>query len=135
MTVRLIRKIGFSVAFIVGVAFVGFGIPLVWLLIAAEVQGVAGITSMSKLTAVTVFPGVILTYMLLMYLVGWALNRQQGSERIPPPRTRQPWLRSARDEPARIERPTGLEMVFILAASIVTAAFVVWFFLWAGPPV
>ena len=41
---------------------------------------------------------------------------------------------STRDEPAHTEKPTGLEMVFIVAASALSLAFMVWFFLWAGNP-
>lgn len=134
MAARLIRKLGISTLFALGVAVIGFGIPLLWLLIAAEIQGAAGITRMTKTTAIAVFPGIVLTYAIVMYAIGWAMSRRDGAERLPPPRTRYPWLRSMRDEPERTEKPTRLEMVFITAASAVSIAFMVWFFLWAGNP-
>ena len=134
MTLRLARKVGISVLFVLATAVIGFGIPLVWLLIAAEIQGAAGITRMTKETAVAVFPGIVISYVIVMHIVGWVINRRGTGERIPPPRTQYPWLRSTRDEPARTEKPTGLEMVFIVAASALSVAFMVWFFLWAGNP-
>jgi hypothetical protein len=134
MPLRLARKLGISVLFLVGIAVIGFGIPLLWLLVAAEIQGAAGITRLTTETAVAVFPGIVITYVVVMHVVGWVIGRRGGVERIPPPRTHYPWLRSTRDEPARTEKPTGLEMVFIVATSAVSLAFMVWFFLWAGNP-
>ncbi len=89
---------------------------------------------MTKETAVAVFPGIVISYVIVMQIVGWVINRGGTAERIPPPRTHYPWLRSTRDEPARTEKPTGLEMVFIVAASALSVAFMLWFFLWAGNP-
>ncbi len=134
MALRLARKLGISVLFVIATAVIGFGIPLVWLLIAAEIQGAAGITRMTKETAVAVFPGIVISYVVVMHIVGRAISRRDTAERIPPPRTQYPWLRSARDEPARTEKPTSVEMVFIVAASACGVAFMVWFFLWAGNP-
>jgi|SRR5688572_29476176 hypothetical protein len=134
MTLRLARKMGISVLFVLATAVIGFGIPLLWLLIAAEIQGAAGITRMTKETAVAVFPGIVISYVIVMHIVGRVINRGDTAERIPPPRTQYPWLRSTRDEPARTEKPTGLEMVFIVAASALSVAFMLWFFLWAGNP-
>jgi len=134
MALRLVRKLGISVLFVITTTVIGFGIPLLWLHVAAEIQGAAGITRMTKETAVAVFPGMVISYVLVMYIVNWVMSRRGTAERIPPPRTHYPWLRSTRDEPARTEKPTGLEMVFIVAASAVSVAFMVWFFLWAGNP-
>jgi hypothetical protein len=134
MALRLVRKLGIPLLFVITTAVLGVGIPLLWLYIAAEIQGAAGITRMTKETAVAVFPGIVINYVIVMYIVDWVMSRRGTAERIPPPRTRYPWLRSTRDEPARTEKPTGLEMAFIVAASAVSVAFMVWFFLWAGNP-
>jgi hypothetical protein len=138
MALRLVRKLGISVLFVITTAVIGVGIPLLWLYIAAEIQGAAGITRMTKETAVAVFPGIVISYVIVyvivMYIIDWVMSRRGTAERIPPPRTRYPWLRSTGDEPARTEKPTGLEMVFIVAACAVSVAFTVWFFLWAGNP-
>jgi hypothetical protein len=134
MALRLVRKLGISVLFVITTAVIGVGIPLLWLYIAAEIQGAAGITRMTKETAVAVFPGIVISYVIVMYIIDWVMSRRGTAERIPPPRTRYPWLRSMGDEPARTEKPTGLEMVFIVAACAVSVAFTVWFFLWAGNP-
>ena len=64
MTSRLARKMGISVLFVISTAVIGFGIPLLWLLIAAEIQGAAGITRMTKETAVAVFPGIVISYVI-----------------------------------------------------------------------
>lgn len=134
MALRLARKLGISVLLVITASVIGFGIPLVWLLIAAEIQGAAGISRMTKETAVAVFPGIVITYVLVMHVIGWVMGRRSTAERIPPPRTHYPWLRSMRDEPSRTEKPTGLEMAFIVAASAASLAFMAWFFLWAGNP-
>jgi hypothetical protein len=134
MTLRLARKLGISALFVIATTVVGFGIPLLWLLVAAEIQGAAGISRMTKETAVAVFPGMVISYVVVLQIVSWVISRRGTAERIPPPRTQYPWLRSTGDEPARTEKPTGLEMVFIVAASAVSVAFMVWFFLWAGNP-
>lgn len=134
MALRLVRKLGISALFVLATAVVGFGIPLLWLLVAAEIQGAAGITRMTKETAVAVFPGIVISYVIVFHIVAWAMSRRGTAERVPPPRARYPWLRSARDEPAPTEKPTSLEMVFIVAASAASVVFMLWFFLWAGNP-
>jgi hypothetical protein len=134
MALRLVRKLGISALFLLATAVVGFGIPLLWLLVAAEIQGAAGITRMTKETAVAVFPGIVISYVIVFHIVAWVMSRRGTAERVPPPRTRYPWLRSARDGPARTEKPTSLEMVFIVAASAASVVFMLWFFLWAGNP-
>lgn len=131
---RAAKRLGTGLLFVLGTAIVGFGIPIVWLLIAAEIQGAAGVTRMTKATAIAVFPGIAISYLIVMYIVGWVATPRRGAERTPPPRTHHPWVRSIRDEPRRPERPTGLETVFIAATVVVGVAFMIWFFLWAGDP-
>jgi hypothetical protein len=130
----LASKLFRAVAFVAATLLIGFGIPLAWLLIAAELQGSAGITRMTSTTAAAVFPGIVISYALVMYVVGWAMSRKDGDRREASSRNRYPWLRSMRDQPQQPAKATPLEVMFILAAASVSIAFMVWFFLWAGNP-
>jgi hypothetical protein len=118
-----------------GALVIGFGIPLLWLLIAAQLQGGEGIQRMTTTTAAAIFPGVVITYATVMWLVGWAMSRRapEGARQVSP-RNRYPWLRSMRDEPEQTAKATPLEVMFIAAASALSVAFMLWFFLWAGNP-
>ena len=111
---------------------VGFGIPVLWLLIAAQLQGAAGISRMTSTTAATVFPGILVTYGLVLYAVGWVTHRRSAA---PTPRhTRHPWLQSMRDAPTVPAKAAPIETAFMIAAVLVTIAFGIWFVLWAGNP-
>jgi ABC-type dipeptide/oligopeptide/nickel transport system permease subunit len=123
----------FFIRFVVAIAVVGFGVPIIWLLVAAVIQGEAGQARMTVETAVAIFPGICITYALVAYLAGALAARRWSSEKRVP-RTIHPWMRSMRDEPTKPEPPTSLEMVFILAALAISVAFLIWFFVWAGSP-
>ncbi len=116
-----------------GAVVIGFGIPIVWLLIAAEVQGASGVRQMTTATAATIFPGIALSYALVLGAVRRLTPRGEGQT---PRRGRSPypWLRSMRDEPARPATSTPIETMFMVSALLVSVAFTVWFFLWAGNP-
>ncbi len=119
------------------VLVVGFGTPLLWLLIGAEIQGASGVTHMTTETAIAVYPGVAITYAFVGYFAARIAGRLRGEDAPQPRHPRapsHPWLRAMSDEPESVTPPTGLEKVFILAAGSLTIAFTVWFFAWAGNP-
>ena len=125
-----------AVPFVLAVAVAGFGVPLLWLLIGAQIQGAAGITRMTTETAIAVYPGVAITYALVGYVAARLAERfrgEQGGQRHPRAPSH-PWLRAMSDEPERTAPATPVEKIFILAAGSVSLAFMVWFVLWAGNP-
>lgn len=116
-------------------------VPIVWLLIGAKIQGVSGVTHMTKPAAVAMFPGVILTYFGLLAVFGRIEQKrveaagESGSSAGPARRA--PWNRSMRDEP---HKPGGdslspVEMAFVVVATVSTIGFNVWFFFFAGSPI
>ncbi len=79
------------------------------------------------------FPGIAISYALLLNLVTRVRARDEPDGLAPPPR-RYSWNRS-RDEQVSTEPATAMEKVFITAAVIATLAFEVWFFMFARSPV
>jgi hypothetical protein len=132
-----IGKILLAIPFTLAVLVVGFGTPLLWLLIGAKIQGASGVTHMTTETAIAVYPGVAVTYAFVGYLAAEFAARLRGGA-VPqarhPRAPSHPWLRAMSDEPESVTPPTGLEKIFILAAGSLTIAFTVWFFAWAGSP-
>ena len=63
-----IRGIGVLIATIVVAALVGFGIPIAWLWIGAQVQGSFSSTSLDWSVAMLIMFGIILTYAFVLYL-------------------------------------------------------------------
>jgi hypothetical protein len=134
-TMTLVRKTIKFGGFTIGALVAGFGIPLLWLLIAGQLQGGEGVQRMTVTTAAALFPGIVVSYAAVMWIAGWGMSRSQpAGARTAPPRTHYPWLRSMRDEPGRPAKATSLEVMFIAAASALSVAFMVWFVLWAGNP-
>jgi hypothetical protein len=130
----LIRPL-MALAILAGAIVVGFGVPLVWLWIGAKIQGVSGVTHMTKSTALAMFPGVAITYAMILHVAARArASRLAGSGVAPPPR-RMSWNRSMRDDPHDREPPTALERMFIVAASFATIACLIWFFAYAKSPI
>jgi hypothetical protein len=124
-----------AVAIFAGAVVVGFGVPLAWLWIGSKIQGTSGVTHMTKSTALAMFPGIAITYAMILHAVARARTaRLVASGATPPPR-RQSWNRSMRDDPHDSEPPTALERLFIVAASLATIACLAWFFLYAKSPI
>jgi hypothetical protein len=134
---RLPRNIVRLVLAALGAVAVGLGVPLAWIWIGAKIQGSTGESSLNSSTAAVVFVGIVITYIALMFVVGWIQARyaRPGDGASPGP-PRHPWNRSMRDEPYRPgERAlSSLEAMFVATAIVASIAFMLWFFLFAGSP-
>ena len=120
---------------VLGALLVGFGVPLVWLWVGAQIQGVSEVTHMTTSTALAMFPGIAITYAIIVHAISRArMARLVASGAPGPPPRRQSWNRSMRDDPHDGDPPTSLERLFILAASLATIVFLAWFFLYAKAP-
>jgi hypothetical protein len=127
-----IRGAKLALAIVLALA-VGFGVPLLWVWIGSILQG-AGSDSVSSSTAAVIFVGIIFTYIAILFVVGLVQGRADTGEERPP--TRHRWNRSMRDEPYRpgTKRLSPIEAAFVFTTVVVSAAFMLWFFLLAGSP-
>lgn len=132
----LIKSVVRTLGIVVGALIVGFGVPLAWLWLGAKIQGTSGVTHMTKTTALAMFPGIAITYAMIVHAISRArMARLVASGAAGPPPRRQSWNRSMRDDPHDGDSATALERLFILAASLATIAFMIWFFLYAKAPI
>ncbi len=114
---------------------IGFGVPLLWIWIGSQLQGDTGATNVDFSVAMAVLFGIILTYVLLLYLAGVVMHRLDRAAAERPGASRAPWMRGMTDT----RRPgqntmSGVERVFVVTTMIVTAAFWLWFAFKAGSP-
>jgi hypothetical protein len=112
---------------------VGLGVPLGWVWIGSKIQG-AGSDSVNGSTAAVIFVGIVLTYIAILFVVGLVQGRGASAEDAPPPRY--PWNRSMRDEPYRPgeKKLSPIESAFVFTTVVVSAGFMLWFFVFAGSP-
>jgi hypothetical protein len=120
----------------IGALVVGLGVPALWIWIGSMFRGTTGESSLDTSSAAVVFLGILLTYVAILFAVGWVQDRFMAdavSRRSSP---RHPWNRSMRDEPYRPGERTlnPLESVFAATAVIASLAFLIWFFAFAGSP-
>ena len=114
----------------VGAVLIGFAIPAFWLWASGSLIAALGGGTVGFLVAVVAFVSIVASYVAIVWVVGLFAARRRGAE--PPPRYA--WnrsLRAERHEPPRLNR---LEKLFIATALIAGAAYNVWFFAYAGPP-
>ena len=128
-------KGGGSVAFtLCGAILIGFGVPLLWILVASAVAGSdRNVTGSLLLFTAT---GVIATYWAVLLGAAWVRGRLVGRAGKSAPIRRQSWNRSMRDEPFDPGRGDSdpIERIFVAAAILGFIAFEIWFALFAGSP-
>jgi hypothetical protein len=128
------RGIRLAIAIVLALG-IGLAVPLLWIWIGSKLQG-SGAETVNSSTAAIIFAGIVLTYLALLFVAGWIVARGDAKEAEPRPQTRYPWNRSMRDEPYRPgeKRLTAIESAFVFTTVVVTAAFMLWFFVFAGSP-
>lgn len=119
---------------IAAAAFVGIGVPLLWIWIGSQIQSSRGAQSVEAATAVIMIVGILVSYTVILIVAGAIQGRAQDREQGPP--QRYPWMRSMRDEPYKpgSGKLTPVEAVFVGTAIVASIAMVVWFFALAGSP-
>jgi Na+-driven multidrug efflux pump len=112
---------------------IGLGVPILWVWIGSKLQG-SGSDTVSSTTAAIIFAGIVVTYLLLLFVAGWIQALGQTQEQKAP--TRYPWNRSMRDEPYRPgeKKLSPIESAFVFTTVVVTGGFMLWFFVFAGSP-
>ena len=135
-----IRGIGMLITTILVAAIVGFGIPIAWLWIGAQVQGSFSSTSLDWSVAMLILFGMIITYLIVLYIAGFVIS---VLERDPEPSkqkttARNPWMRGMTDtravKPRGADRTWAVETVFVSTTLIVTLVVMILFFALANSP-
>ena len=135
-----IRGIGVLISTIVVAALVGFGIPIGWLWVGAQVQGSFSSTSLDWSVAMLILFGMIITYAVVLYIAGFVIS---VLEHDPEPTkqkatARNPWMRGMTDtraiKPRGADRTWAIETVFVSTTLIVSAVVMILFFALANSP-
>ena len=114
-----------AVGFVLGVIFLGIGVPLFWVFVASKLS--------DTFLKVPLFPlfvmvaGLFVTYLLLATLVA-----RFDKERQAMGPARMSWNRSLGAERKQAAQTTQWERVFITTCVVMTFLFEIWFFLFAG---
>lgn len=116
-----------------------FGVPVGWLWIGSQVQGGTGASEISFSAVMLVMFGIIVTYVAILYLVGWVIARVDPSvtEETQRATAREPWMRGMTDTRANVKREplvTSIERVFVMTTLIASGAFWLWLLFLAGSP-
>jgi hypothetical protein len=119
---------------------VGFGIPAGWVWVGSQVQGGAGSTSLDWSVVMLIFFGIVISYMIVLYIAGWviAIIEHDPEPSKQKATARNPWMRGMTDtraiKPRDADKTWAVETVFVGTTLIVSAAALVWFFVLAGSP-
>ena len=132
---RVSGKTGRFFLEIAAAVVVGAGIPLLWVWIGSLIQGSRGAQSVEASTALIMVVGIILSYVIVLFIASAIQARGQDQEESQGP-TRYPWMRSMRDEPYRpgTDKLSPVEAVFVGTAVVASIAMLIWFFAFAGSP-
>lgn len=128
------ERTGRLVLEIAAAVLIGAGVPLLWIWIGSLIQSSRGAQHVEGGTAAIIFCGILATYVVVLMIAGMIQARSESREERPP--TRYPWNRSMRDEPYRPgeKRLSPIESAFVFTTVVVTAGFMLWFFVFAGSP-
>jgi hypothetical protein len=137
--VRPLKEILVLVATVVSAGLIGVGIPVAWLWVGSQVQGGTGATSLDFSVVMLVLFGIIGTYVGVLFIAGWIMERADPALRSDVQRStsRTPWMRGMTDTRAHVRnRPVaaGIERVFVITTLLATGAFWVWLIFFAGSP-
>lgn len=135
---RAVEQLVTFVATVIAAVLIGFGVPLAWVWIGSQLQSGSGASTVNFSVAMVILFGIILTYVLLLYLAGivMAYFGPRESASTGPPRARAPWMKGMTDtrEIRRGSAMGGIERLFVVTTILVTVAFWLWFAFKAGSP-
>ena len=117
---------------IIAAALVGVGVPLAWLWIGSQLQDEKGATSLDFYVAAVVMTGIIVTYVLVLFIAGWVMSLLGVSNDVSGPRgPRSPWMRGMTEGAGQGDGMNAVERAFVVTTLLVTAAVFVWFLFFA----
>ena len=114
-----------AVGFVLGVAFLGLGVPLLWVWIASKLSDT--FLELPLLPLFVMVVGLLITYLALAALV--ARFDKERAELGPP---RMSWNRSLSADRLETSQTTQWERIFMTTAIVVAILFEIWFFVFAG---
>jgi hypothetical protein len=138
MLMRVIGQVITFVSTVIAAVIIGFGVPLGWIWIGSQMQTNSGASTVNFSVAMVILFGIIITYVLLLYLAGVVLavfGPPEGGE-SGPNGPRAPWMRGMTDT-RQIKQGSamgGIERLFVVTTMLVTVAFWAWFAFKAGSP-
>jgi hypothetical protein len=131
---RAIVGTGSTAFTLIGAVLIGFGVPIFWLYIAAQLYGRPG--AVTGPVAVFIGTGILVSYWGLLLIAAWIRGRLGVSRQEAEQYRRAAWNRSLRDsrhKPGE-SRSDPVERLFVATAIVSLIAFVVWFAFFAGSP-
>ena len=114
-----------AVGFVIGVVFLGIGVPLLWVFIASKLSDT--FLEIPLLPLFVMVVGLGITYFILAAVVA-----RFDKERQAMGPTRMSWNRSLSAERNPETKTTQWERVFITTCIVMTFLFEIWFFVFAG---
>jgi hypothetical protein len=114
-----------AVGFVIGVLFLGIGVPLLWVFIASKLSD-----TFLKVPLLPLF--VMVTGLFISYLCIAAVVARFDKERAEMGPARMSWNRSLGAERNPQSKTTQWERVFITTCIVMTFLFEIWFFVFAG---
>ena len=111
--------------FVLGVVFLGLGVPLLWVWIASKLSDT--FLSLPLLPLFVMVVGLLITYLALAAVV--ARFDKERAELGPP---RMSWNRSLSADRLESSQTTQWERIFMTTAIVVAILFEIWFFVFAG---
>lgn len=111
--------------FVLGVLFLGIGVPLLWVFIASKLSDT--FLKLPLLPLFVMVVGLLVTYMGLAAVVA-----RFDKERQAMGPARMSWNRSLSADRFETSKTTQWERIFITTAIVLTLLFEVWFFVFAG---
>jgi len=133
---RAVGQLITFVATVVAAVIIGFGVPLAWVWIGSQLQSGSGASTVNFSVAMVILFGIVLTYVLLLYLAGIVMAFFGSRNGPGPTAPRAPWMRGMTDtrELRRGSAMGAIERLFVVTTVLVTLAFWLWFAFKAGSP-
>jgi hypothetical protein len=134
---RVIASLTTFAATVLAAVLIGFGVPVGWLWIGSQLQAGSGATTVDFSVAMVILFGIILSYVLLLYIAGIVMAIfDRGDRGAPTPATRAPWMQGQTETRpgSRRQMINGVERVFVVTTIVVTLAFWIWFAFESGSP-
>lgn len=132
--IRALKGTSSAVITVVAAILIGFGVPLLWLLIASKLYGSSG--AVTGPVALFIGTGILVSYLLVLLAAAWIRARMGHGVQQAAQYKRAAWNRSLRDKSLKPgEQPSDpIERFVVATAIVVMIGFVIWFALFAGDP-
>ncbi len=131
---RFVTGTGENLLILAGAVVLGFGVPVFWLWVAAQLYGQTGAVNGS--VAAFIFTAILLSYCLALLIASWVRARLGHGAAEAAQIKRAVWNRSMRDSQYRPGDHSAdfVEKLFVATTIVVGISFMIWFAFFAGAP-